>query len=145
MLFSHIGSSGRAVSRLVESRSATAAVHAPVRKASLCHFRYSRSHSLRLTEKVAARTQVPLARRRLRTVRAECRSRGLGQPTRYGQAGRFAQARWQWIAPAGGIDSAEAGASRSHAGKMANARTGPSRRAMPAKLTFRDVGHQEEG
>ena len=87
MRFSHVGSSGRAGSRLAESHSATAAVHALVRETSLCRFGFARSRSIRLAEKVAARAQVPLARRRLRTVRAECRSRGLGQPTRYGQAG----------------------------------------------------------
>jgi hypothetical protein len=87
MRFSHISSSGRAGSRLAESRPVTTAVHALVRKASLCRFGFARSHWIRLAEEVAARAQVPLARRRVRTVRAECRSRDLGQPTRSGQAG----------------------------------------------------------
>jgi hypothetical protein len=84
---SHIGSSGRAGSRLAESRPATTAVHALVREASFYRFGFARSRSIRLAEEVAARAQVPLARRRLRTVRAERRSRDLGQPARYGQAG----------------------------------------------------------
>jgi hypothetical protein len=84
---SHIGSSGRAGSRLAESRPATTAVHALVREASFYRFGFARSRSIRLAKEVAARAQVPLARRRLRTVRAERRSRDLGQPTRYGQAG----------------------------------------------------------
>ena len=87
MQSSHIGSSGRAGSRLAESRPATAAVHALVRETSFCRFGFARSRSFRLAEKVATRAQVPLARRCLRTVRAERRSRDLGQSTRYGQAG----------------------------------------------------------
>ena len=66
---------------MAESRPATTAVHALVRKASVYSFGFARSRSIRLAEEVAARAQVPLARRSLRTVHAERRSRGLGQST----------------------------------------------------------------
>jgi hypothetical protein len=89
--FSNIGSSSRAGYRLAELRPTTATVHVTLQETSLCRFDFAWSRSLRIAEKVATSTQVPLARPHVQTVRAERCSQSLGQPTRYGQAGRPTQ------------------------------------------------------
>ena len=80
-------SSNRAGSELAGSKSTTAIFRALVRESRFHRFGFTWSCPLRFAEEVATCTQVPLACRSLRTVRAERRSRGLGQSIGSDQAG----------------------------------------------------------